>query len=907
VDAASGSPNLLPNSSFEAGIDHRYAMGRWYIHGLPSVLLDSGTKVHGSYSARLPMSRTALRTKPVEREGIVFRAAVPVEVQKGHEYSFSVYLRSDLVRRGKITITRNNAGEHQEKPLAAREIIVGRDWKRAGLTFKADVSGGLYWEINISSSEPGHVWVDALQFEQGGFTAYRPRLEVEAGLTSSRLGRIFTPPEAVTLVLRAFNDRDTGFEQKRFRMQVVDFGGTSVYADNIDLALPPRGGGEKNITLPVKRFGVYRAILHDADSGSAQGEISFSLLPPPRHVAAGESAFGAYLTLAPEALEIAQRLGFHWIASLTSNGRVTSWISVEPDPGRFLWYEEEIDDARNRGFEFMFNLEPCSMPKWAARLEAEKILSRWTDYVHRMAQQYSESVRYWTISDEAHHKKACWSDASGYARWHQKGHDAIKAVDPGAKILMNADAKFGEEALRTLPPDQVDVLAGNYYHVPDAVRHLRDVARRHDVRHVWVPGIGEWTPSFYPELALSIRRGPVTRDYWPGVLQRLSRGVVQSFAHGAERLFHYTATYVGNTNNYSLFDTDSGLKPTGAQFGALIWLLDGFTGATEIMVDGVEKSLYAYRVDRRDGNVIYAVWGLSSPRQEVVLSGLDAGGKAILYDHFANEAPLTQRGRQVSFNLDHQPVFLQLPQRLAPLADKAFRTASLRLRELPVAPSQIGAGRYAKLVGLDDGKDRNAPNVSLWYSARTQGWTELFRYRSSQYPVDYHVDETGITVDWDFVRSRDAFHIGLGQFPADLVQGAKYMGYMTRDGRKEWYAGNACQGRLHPVRSPAERKQIKQIVDLKLPHGLAFFMRNGLIVAVETELVGMAGELQAQSQLPGAWSIIKQGDACFLHAYYPVGKEGRMRVRSRIHVMETTPAVAKRNDITGKHDTSAIW
>lgn len=882
ADGAPTSPNLIANSSFEAGIDYRFAMGRWYIHGLPSVLLDSGTSVHGAYSARLPITRTALTRKPVERDGITFRAAVPVMVQAGVEYSFSAYFRSDATRRGKISITRNSAYEHRDGVLASKEITIGRGWKRSGLKFKATSPGEVYWEINVASSDPGAVWVDALQLEQGGYTEYRPKLEIEAGLTSDSLGRIFTPPESVKITLRAFNNRAAAVGHQRFRLRVVDFAGADVYTDdNVDIAVPPGAGHEKVMVLPIRRFGAYRGILSDVDTGMTHGELSFSVLPPARPVSAEESAFGAYLTLAPEPLEIAHRLGFRWIGSLTSNGRVSSWISVEPHPGNYFWYDEDVADARRRGFGLMFNLEPCSMPKWAARLEPAQRRERWARYVSAMAQHYRGLVQYWTISDEADHKKKCWSDAVEYAKWHKMGHDAIKAVDRQAGVVINSSPEFSERVLGVLPSGDIDVLAGNYYHIPAAIRDMREVARRHDIRQVWAPGIGEWTLSFYPQLAGGLQRQPASENYWPEVLKRQIRSTVQTFAHGAQRLFHYTATYVGNTNNYSLFDSDSGLKPTGAQFGALIWLLDGFSDAVEIEVDGIEKPLRVYRLNRRDGKAIYAFWGVSGSNQALSLPEFDAGQDAILYDHFANEMAFVRHARGISFELGRYPVFLQLPAHLAPLADKAFRSAVVRLQALPQAGAQETAGRYAKLTNLNDGEARNTPNISLWYDSRARGWTELFRYRSSHYPANYSVDESGITVEWDFVRRSDAFHVGIGQFPADLVQGAKHMVHANREGRQERREGDACGGKLH---KPASRSGWTRDVNIKQPHGLAFLLRNGLIAVVETELMEPAGTTQAQ--LPGAWSIVTQGPACFLHVYYPAGRNERIRIRSRIRVME---------------------
>ena len=75
--------NLITNSSFEAGIDSRFAVGRWYVDGLPSARLDPSTKIHGRYSLKMPFSRLAYTPKPAKRRGMTLRSAIPIRVEKG--------------------------------------------------------------------------------------------------------------------------------------------------------------------------------------------------------------------------------------------------------------------------------------------------------------------------------------------------------------------------------------------------------------------------------------------------------------------------------------------------------------------------------------------------------------------------------------------------------------------------------------------------------------------------------------------------------------------------------------------------------------------------------------------------------------------------------------------------------
>ena len=75
--------NVITNSSFKAGIDSRFAVGRWYVDGLPSARLDPTTKIHGRYSLKMPFSRLAYTPKSAKRRGMTLRSAIPIRVEKG--------------------------------------------------------------------------------------------------------------------------------------------------------------------------------------------------------------------------------------------------------------------------------------------------------------------------------------------------------------------------------------------------------------------------------------------------------------------------------------------------------------------------------------------------------------------------------------------------------------------------------------------------------------------------------------------------------------------------------------------------------------------------------------------------------------------------------------------------------
>jgi hypothetical protein len=667
--------NLVRNGSFEGGADFHFSMGRWYINGLPSASLDDTTQVHGRHSLRIPFSRTALLKKPARIQGIQFRSAVPVMLDRDQEYYFSVYLKSDETREGRILITPNSPSEYRGKPIAIHRIEVGKSWKRVGLKFRPPEHGPVYWEIDVRSQNAGFLWIDAVQLERDAFTAFSPRTAVETGLVSDRLGMIYAPDEPVTLTLMAYNDSNAEIDDFPFKVAVYDLNGRNVYSTAIPQTLPPKTHFRKDITLPIRKMGIYRSVLSAASSPETLSEIHFSVLPRPRAVDPRQSAFGAYLTIAPEPLSIARRLGFRWIAHLTSNGQLYAWDFVEPKENEFLWYDEDIALARSEGYQMMFNLEPYKAPSWALGLDEREKLEKWTNYVTAMVRHYrDDAVRYWTISDEAQAHKL-WVSPQDYARWHRAGYEAIKRADPGAKVVFNTSAEHAAQVLQAMPPRYVDIIAGNFYHVPLGMERLQKIAVQHDIRDIWAPGVGRWTLPFYRQhISREQLKHLTSDDYWVRNVTDLVKSVIQSFAHGTKRLFHYTATYVGNTNNFSIFESDSGLKPNGAQFAALIWLVDGFSRAEAVRGAASLKnqSVAVFRIDRLDGNTVFAFWSERSPAGKLNLRHIGNTGGVRLYDQFANLLPLEMTARTVILEPGYSPLFLMVPRTLADAVEKSF-------------------------------------------------------------------------------------------------------------------------------------------------------------------------------------------------------------------------------------------
>lgn len=860
--AGAQAENLIPNSSFEAGIDYRLAVGRWSVDGMPSASLDKQTRVHGDVSFKIPFSLSSLAAGQ-QVTGVNVLSAIPIRVREGQRYTFAIHAKSDRVSDGRLILTRDSAGDYTFKPSASKEIRVTRKWRRHSLTFTAARDEQIYWRVQVKSSKPGFLWLDAAQFAPGKIRPYAVAEPIEAALSSARRGRIFSPDEKSEITLGVRNNDLKSPATVAYRLRVFDFYGRALADQVIEQTVPAGKRVMRPVDLGIKRRGLFRAVLQRVGAKTPESELHFSILPKPRPVKAKDGSFGAYLTIGPEPLSIARRMGFSAIATLTSNRRMSYWDQVERKQGQFTWYDREVEMARLAGFELMFNLEPCRTPRWAAKRSRTERIRLWSSYVRAMVGRYGHTVKHWTIGDEVadlrskSRKRKCWNSAAEYADWHRAGHAAIKSVDPSGVVVLNAWPGFMTKLFRTLDPATVDIAGVNAYHLPDnylpKARQELDAA---GIKGRWAPGIGFSIEPYYRRLIAPRRLKNVNDDSWRALNINLARGVVRTFALGFNRIFHYTATYVGNTNKYSLFESDSGLKPMGVQFAALAWFLDGFESVSSVLTKKRENRWRAHRVDRMDGKTIFTIWGNSSAEQSLLLGGISKD-EVTLYDHFTNRMKTSGGAKEAVIRFGREMVFLDVPRTRAAAVEKALQNAVYRIHTLPKAKSVVRKGRYAVVKGLKDGLFRNRPNASLWYRSDRLGWTEVLRHRASSYAARYEPTASGVRIVWEVPQGSGKFFLGPGRIPADLIRDATYERLLpVRKGLRR------VRGRITPEGKPMPTTEDIVPADGRTPVDYAFTLRNGLRILVGGQPAG-ASAVNAQWRLHKR----KKGEV-FLHQVF---------------------------------------
>jgi len=685
----SAGVNLLQNSNFEAGKDYHYSVGRWYINGIEDAVLDPKQKVHGNKSLRLKYSRRAYVLGKEKYSGISIRSTIGVNIRKGKHYTFSIYAKSSASKRMKITLSENAIAYYKSKPITSKRGLLRKRWQRYKVSFRAKRDSVVYWQLEAFSKQAGNLWLDAAQLNKGKLISYRPQKSVEAGLEITTLGKIFSLNQNKKIRVHAYNSSKKSVV-KKFIVHVRNLKNDTILAKNISVSIKPNETKITIVNIEVKKYGVFKAVLIDGNSEIA--EQSFSINRKARNINESDGSFGIYATFSEKPLKILQGLGFKWLGNLTTNGRLTYWNMVETKKGKFNWYDDDIVLAKKYGFQLLLNLEPQRFPRWAKRLSKQKKMKYWLIYVNKIVKHYKHHVRHWVIADEPHAgkkkksgKHLAFSNAREYALWHIEGYKAIKKVDKNALVLMNTLAGFADETLKHMSEKYVDIMGVNSYHHYPYLIAMKRVTKKHGIKRLWAPGIAVRTHSIYKNRLPTKIRNATPKYYWELKNRILSISIIRTLGEGFEKLFHYTGAFVANTNRYSVFESDSGLKPYGSQFGALIWLLDGVKQAAKISFATPKSKLSGFQFKKRNGKAMVAVWGLLSYKQRIDFS-MPQDLNVVVYDNYTNVIKQNYDigSATLSINLGIQPVYFEMKSVDLKRFVKLIRLAKLTILDPPM-------------------------------------------------------------------------------------------------------------------------------------------------------------------------------------------------------------------------------
>ena len=614
--------NRIFNSGFEAGSE-----GWTPTDGF---VVDDTTAHSGRYSARLgtvdlpsitlPLNRPlAATTRPrTAPPGLECR---PFPIRAGMRYTLSAWLKAAEPNTPVTLRFFEWADEGGDQPSPRNErsasVTATTDWTRCQIS---GIALPNMWEDYVARIVPrGTIWLDDIQIEEGDASDYRPAHAIEVGAeTPTRWCRVGERIEVTTHVASAETRQNCPLT---YTLEDLWSRPVEVVSRTVESGTPDHVG------FTPDKPGMYRVRVRASDS-PATGEVWFGVFPHRDRELRPDSAFGTHVTaVVPEptnTLLASEAMGARWLR-LHDFGDFCHWRVVEPEQGRFVWHDAEIDDLRKRGFAVLANLG--HPPLWAGRPHPSeqdhgswtsappRDIAEWENYVFKTVEHFRDRIRHWEIWNEP-----CWpgffsGTPEEYAELLKAAHRAIRRADPQAVVIGGCFSSHAAEwtngVLAHNGLDFMDALSYHVYWSPavtepatpgeptfieQEVQHFVELMReRGQLKPIYMtegglrcPPFASWLPreGFSRGAAFGSKAGESRPLTGLDAACGLVRGMVQMRSAGVVNICYY---YTGGERGampwfstmangyYVLMDYDGRPKPTMMAYSALEQQLDGAT------------------------------------------------------------------------------------------------------------------------------------------------------------------------------------------------------------------------------------------------------------------------------------------------------------------------------------------
>ena len=626
VDAS----NLLYNSSFDVGVGHGWHCAYQGETALTPDMVQAGKGPDGRAAVCLPLAEQPRSRTNQKRYFRTILSSRPYSIAADAAHTVSVYARSSSRVRVSVSATTSIGGRSRTfAAVRATEREPGADWQRFSASGQAP-AGATAAQLSISaeSDEPASVLLAMGQLSPGEAPSYVPRSSVEAGLVCRAKGNIFLVGEPVELELRGHNASDRP-ARLPVRWCVVDLFAKRIGAGEHTLTMEPGQATSHPVQLPRTLRGSFKAVMEFTDSRGHKvlDEQCFCVVESNRRP---DGPLGLYASLGPQCVDRLARLGFRWENTLSPGGYLATWNYVQPEPDRWVWFDDVVARAREAGIQFFPTIHITSYrpPKWAlhtekpdddsiqcrGRLKGYIRVEDWKRFVRTLVGHYKEHIRHWLIIDEPYHIFS----ADEYAKLLKAAYEAAKEADPTCQVATHGgySRPFLERILELHGPKYFDFISD---YARDAAKgeFLRAVAEKHN-RPVWTVEYGRFSRFYAPGQETM---EPKVTDWLP-LIQNVEwslKSAIQSlgWTRGA-RYFRYDARFPGHLlNDYmNMFERDGGVKPAGAALAVLNRLLgdaeakgevDAGAGLTAFLFEGERNALIA--AWSKDGDLL----GLTLP------------------------------------------------------------------------------------------------------------------------------------------------------------------------------------------------------------------------------------------------------------------------------------------------------
>ncbi|HOF38906.1 MAG TPA: hypothetical protein PLD73_02460 [Candidatus Hydrogenedentes bacterium] len=522
-------------------------------------------------------------------------------LESGRAYTLLLWFRSEPADAALSVSLHDN--ETRQTLAFEQAATATREWQQLRLTHVLPKAGKDCYYLRLSANGANTtLWLDGLWL---GATEAEPPADWQPEWHAAAVA---VEPDAPWGVVAGtgpvrYRIRVAGATAPGAQLQtrIVSTSGETASQPPIPLDTTGSWTGTAEITGDIaNRFGMFRVeATVVAPSGTALSPMTETLLaraPEPFPAPFRDSYFGIHAKLIAPDLEAMARLGYKWLRLHDASG-ITKWGLIEPEPGRWLWYDDEVALAREKGFFILGLLD--SAPPWDSGAEEEgyfsiysapKNLENWRNYVRRVVAHYKGAIDDWEVWNEPWNPIGFFKGGNPqlYTELLKIAFTETRAVHPEAVIV----------GIDTWPPywDAMTLAAGAYdyydvlsFHRYDPGMHgypndpIDRVAKRLRTAQ---ENYGEPKPLLFSEGGpdVTVFHGsffsfaePALTGDWSWCADQYARMFLTTIASGTQRFFAYSVHNQPHHGESTHMMVEPGplLRPLHLTAAALAHFVDG--------------------------------------------------------------------------------------------------------------------------------------------------------------------------------------------------------------------------------------------------------------------------------------------------------------------------------------------
>ena len=271
-----------------------------------------------------------------------------------------------------------------------------------------------------------------------------------------------------------------GVTRKNCRLELRAVHTNGATADLPPIALDDSGAWRGTFEAAgeiAKPFGMLRveAVVKDPD-GKALSPMTETLLaraPEPVPGPLPASFFGVHVGLRDPDAEAVAKLGYKW-CRIHDADRSTKWGIAEPEPGKWMWFDDEVALPGKHGLRILGLLD--GSPPWESGTKktgyfsiyhAPRSIDNWRNYVRQVVTHYAGAIDDWEVWNEPWDMARFFAGGTPklYAQLLQAAYEEAKAANPECTVVgIDTYPPFWEKAVLALGAyPHYDVLSWHRY------------------------------------------------------------------------------------------------------------------------------------------------------------------------------------------------------------------------------------------------------------------------------------------------------------------------------------------------------------------------------------------------------------------------------------------------------------